>query len=66
MDYITTLAVAFSGLIGLIILAIILAGSHKAGGVATISNRQYARNRRIVANLKHEGAWERPIIDNRR
>ena len=65
MDY-TTLAVALTGLIGLIVLAVILASTHKAGGVATISNRQYARNQRMVANLKHEGAWERPIIDNRR
>lgn len=66
MDYITTLAIALSGLVGIVILAVFLASTHKLGGVQTISNRQYARNRRMVANLKHEGLWEMPIITNRR
>jgi len=66
MDYITTLAIAGSALVGIVLLAVLLASSHRSGGVATISNRQYARNRRMVANLRHEGVWERPIIDNRK
>jgi len=65
MDYITTLAIAGSSLVGIVLLAILLAGNHKLGRVATISNRQYARNQRMIANLKHEGIWEQPIIDNR-
>ena len=66
MDYITTWAIAGSGLVGIVLLAVLLASSHKSGRVETVSNRQYARNLRMVYNLRHEGAWEKPIIDNRK
>ena len=66
MDYITTIALALSGLIGIILLAVMLAGRHTTGSAQAIDSRQYARNARMLANLKHEGAWEVPIIDNRK
>jgi len=60
-----TLAIGVMSLIGIVLLAVMLAGTHKLGKVETISERQYARNARMLANLKHEGVWQEPIINNR-
>ena len=60
-----TLAIGVMSLIGIVVLAVMLAGRHTTGSAQAIDNRQYARNARMLANLKHEGLWEKPIIDNR-
>jgi len=60
-----TLAIGVMSLIGIVVLAVMLAGMRTTGKAQAIDNRQYARNARMLANLKHEGAWEVPIIDNR-
>ena len=60
------LAIGVMSLIGIVVLAVMLAGGHATGKAQAIDNRQYARNARMLANLKHEGPWEVPIIDNRK
>ena len=60
------LAIGVMSLIGIVVLAVMLAGRHTTGSAQAIDSRQYARNARMLANLKHEGAWEVPIIDNRK
>jgi len=60
-----TLAIGVMSLIGIVVLAVMLAGRHTTSSAQAIDNRQYARNARMLANLKHEGLWEKPIIDNR-
>ena len=60
-----TLAIGVISLIGIVVLAVMLAGRHTTGSAQAIDDRQYARNARMLANLKHEGLWEKPIIDNR-
>ena len=60
------LAIGVMSLIGILVLAVMLAGRHTTGSAQAIDSRQYARNARMLANLKHEGAWEVPIIDNRK
>ena len=59
-----TLAIGVMSLVGIVILAVVLAGRHATGGAQAIDDRQYARNARMLANLKHEGVWEQPIIDD--